>query len=256
VRRAHARGKTYFVVNRSEEAKSLWLPLAASCESAVLFDPRLTLMGAARMRPGRNGMNEVWVDFEPGGTRIIQTFNEAVACAPWPYLEPAGEAFRPDGRWTVTFVEGGPEFPMGFESPEPVLWTNRGDDRMDAFSGKARYATRFTLPETDASDWVLDLGAVHESAEVFVNGQSAGILWCKPYRVAVGHLLKPGENTLAVEVVNLMANRIRYMDRNEIPWKKYFFVNIDYKEFSAAEWSVLPSGLGGPVSLTPHRTVR
>jgi hypothetical protein len=251
VRRTHDGGKTHFVLNRTDEAKSLWLPLAAACESVVIFDPRLALIGAARIRTGTDGRTELRVDFEPGGTRIIQTFDATVDCPPWPYLEPVGEAVRPEGPWTVTFLEGGPELPNGFESQQPVLWTIRGDERADAFSGKARYETRFTLPEISADDWVLRLGNVYESAEVFVNGESAGILWCKPYQLSIGNLLKPGENTLAVEVVNLMANRIRYMDRDEIPWQNYFFVNIDYKRFNAADWPVMPSGLAGPVSLTP-----
>ena len=251
VRRTHDRGKTYFVVNPTAAAKSLWLPLAVSCESAVIFDPRLTLVGTARIRTETNGRTEIRVDIEPGGTRVIQTFDTPVEYPPWPYLEPAGESVRPEGPWAVTFAEGGPEMPAGYESQEPVPWSNRGDDCADAFSGMARYETRFTLPRTDAADWVLDLGEVYESAEVFVNGESAGILWCKPYGVAIGHLLKPGENILAVEVVNLMANRIRYMDRNEISWQNYFFVNIAYKPFNASDWPVMPSGLGGPVTLTP-----
>ena len=82
-------------------------------------------------------------------------------------------------------------------------------------------------------------------------GYDQGSMTPAEYRVT--DFVKPGENTVAVEVVNLMANRIRYMDRNEISWQKYFFVNIDYKPFNAAEWPVMPSGLGGPVSLTPLR---
>ena len=50
-----------------------------------------------------------------------------------------------------------------------------------------------------------------------------------------------------------MANRIRHMDRAGENWQNYFFVNIDYKPFSAAEWPVLPSGLAGPVTLAPQR---
>lgn len=253
VRRSHERGKTYFLANRSAETASLWLPLATACTSAVLFDPRLEQMGAGRVRTGADGRSEVRVDFEPGGTRVIQTFDNAAGCPPWPYLEPAGDPVHAHGPWTVTFLDGGPATPEGFGAQNPVLWTNRGDELADAFSGKARYETRFALPETDVADWILDLGEVHESAAVFVNGEPAGILWCKPYRLSIGHLLKPGENTLAIEVVNLMANRIRHMDRAGENWQNYFFVNIDYKPFSAAEWPVLPSGLAGPVTLAPQR---
>ena len=51
-----------------------------------------------------------------------------------------------------------------------------------------------------------------------------------------------------------MANRIRYMDRNKMEWRKYHeinFVNINYKNFNAADWSVQLSGLEGPVTIIP-----
>jgi hypothetical protein len=69
----------------------------------------------------------------------------------------------------------------------------------------------------------------------------------------VGKYLKQGENTITIEVANLMANRIRYMDKNKIEWRRYHeinFVNINYKNFDAADWNVRPSGLEGPVTIT------
>ena len=54
---------------------------------------------------------------------------------------------------------------------------------------------------------LLDLGRVEVAAEVKINGKSAGIVWRPPYRLAVGRLLKPGDNTLEIAVVNLWINR-------------------------------------------------
>ena len=51
-----------------------------------------------------------------------------------------------------------------------------------------------------------------------------------------------------------MANRIRNMDRNGEVWRNYHeinFVNINYKNFDAANWKVQPSGLDGEVKLIP-----
>ena len=93
-----------------------------------------------------------------------------------------------------------------------------------------------------------------ESAKVWINGKYVGLLWSIPYQARVGKFLQAGTNTITIEVANLMANRIRYMDRNGITWRNYHeinFVNINYKNFDASNWKVQPSGLEGPVQLVP-----
>jgi hypothetical protein len=87
---------------------------------------------------------------------------------------------------------------------------------------------------------------------VFVNGHEVGVIWGLPYEIKVGNYLKKGQNQLRVEVANLMANRVRYMDQNAMPWRIFYeinFVNIAYKKFDASSWAVLPAGLAGPVML-------
>jgi phenylalanyl-tRNA synthetase beta subunit len=76
------------------------------------------------------------------------------------------------------------------------------------------------------------LGKVAESAKVFVNKQEVGILWSVPFQVDISKYLKNGTNTIEIEVANLMANRIRYMDQHQISWRNYHeinFVNAHYK---------------------------
>ena len=69
-------------------------------------------------------------------------------------------------------------------------------------------------------------------------------------------------NVLEIEVTNLMANRIADLDRRGVAWKKFYNVNMPARLqtnrgedglFSAAKWAPLPSGLAGPVTLTPLR---
>ena len=54
----------------------------------------------------------------------------------------------------------------------------------------------------------LDLGEVHSLADVFVNGRSAGVLWCEPYACDVTPFLKDGENRLVVKTVSGWRNRL------------------------------------------------
>jgi hypothetical protein len=64
------------------------------------------------------------------------------------------------------------------------------------------------------------------------------------------------ENELNIEVTNLSANRIRYLDRQKVPWKKFYDINIvdiRYQAFDASSWKPVPSGLLGPVHLIVGR---
>lgn len=66
--------------------------------------------------------------------------------------------------------------------------------------------------ELEMDEWnqaILDVGEVFETAEVFVNGISAGVKICKPYCFNLSGLLKKGKNTLSIEVTNTLGTAIR-----------------------------------------------
>jgi hypothetical protein len=117
---------------------------------------------------------------------------------------------------------------------------------------------------TDSSvkAWRLDLGTVHESARIVLNGRELGTFIGPWFRVDVPAAALRDANVLEVEVTNLMANRIADLDRRGVAWKKFYNVNFPARLqanrgedglFSAAKWTPLPSGLVGPVTLTPLR---
>ena len=102
---------------------------------------------------------------------------------------------------------------------------------------------------------ILDLGDIRESARVILNGKEIATAWSLPFRVRLNSSqFKPGRNVLELDVTNLAANRIRYMDQNKLPWKimrDSNIVNINYRPFDASSWPFTPSGLLGPITLTP-----
>jgi len=164
-----------------------------------------------------------------------------------------------NGPWRVTFVEGDPKLPAGFETDLLASWTELGDTVAQVFAGTACYTTTFKQPAGGVDEWVLDLGRVCESARVRVNGRYAGTLWNLPFRMPVGEYLHEGENVLDVEVTNLTANRIADMDRRGVPWRKFYdinFVNINYEKFDASDWPLMDAGLLGPVRLVPAVRVK
>ncbi|MGH2644712.1 MAG: glycosylhydrolase-like jelly roll fold domain-containing protein, partial [Chitinophagaceae bacterium] len=138
-----------------------------------------------------------------------------------------------------------------------VSWTTLNDSA-SIFTGTAKYTITFMLPKKHQEDWLLTLGEVDCGAQLKVNGRIAGTLWNVPYQIRIGKYLKAGANTLEVDVTNLGANRIAEYDRKRIYWKKFDdinVVNMQYKPFDAASWLPVPSGLIGPVTLTPLKEI-
>jgi hypothetical protein len=188
---------------------------------------------------------------------IVRTSEaEASSATAWSYTVPAGPAATLAGPWSVAFVEGGPSLPRSFETNTLASWASREDAEAQRFAGTGRYTLRFERPSAAASDWLLDLGDVRESARVSLNGRSLGTLWTRPFRLRLGAALRPGANRLEVEVTNLAANRVRDLDRRGVAWKRFKDINVvnaDYKPFDASGWPLADSGLLGPVTLTPLR---
>jgi hypothetical protein len=150
-----------------------------------------------------------------------------------------------DKVWTVTFQAGrGAPASVQMESLAPL---NESDDPgVRYFSGIASYTSSFELPAGRTRDQALwlDLGAVGDVAEVFVNGKTAGITWFPPYRVDVTDLVRRGQNDVEVRVANLWVNRL-IGDKQPGAAPITFTAAPTYEP----DAPLRPSGLMGPVQL-------
>jgi len=152
------------------------------------------------------------------------------------------------GAWTVKFDPqwGGP---ASVVFSNLMSWPTRAEPGIKFYSGAAVYEKTFDLPSSAighrSSAILLDLGDVHELAEVRVNGKSCGTVWCPPWRVDVTDAVKPGENKLQVEVVNFWPNRI-IGDASLPPEQRLTRTNI--RKLTAGT-PLEPAGLLGPVKL-------
>jgi hypothetical protein len=276
IRRKSADGFIYFLANRSERAIDEYIPLGTVAESAIIFDPRsenrtgraeMFHHGLPRLDPGETSSDsklgakspEIHLQLQPGESCIVRTFTNKVVRGPfWPYVTNSGTPQKIAGTWKVDFLEGEPMISKSFDVTELKSWTSFDLPELKSFAGTGRYTIAFDRPETKADDWMLDLGKVCESARVKLNGHQLGALWCAPFRETVGEWLKPGENTLEVEVTNLAANRITDMDRRKVKWKYFYDINMAskrYRSLDASDWPLLDSGLLGPVTLAPMRKI-
>jgi hypothetical protein len=253
IRRRAAGGALYFLRWNGSESFAGKLQLACRGRQVVVGDPVTgeTVFSAAL--PADAGVS-VPVSVLPGRTLVVAV----------------GDAIDPGGAMRSMPASGDPRGrPVGVTGPWRISWTQYdGTPRtlqietlaswpelpeLGLFSGMVTYETRFPLDDAGGRDarWHLDLGELHESAEVELNGRPLGMAWTRPFLVSIPPGLLAEENNLRVTVANLPANRIIEMDRNGTAWRKFFFVSIDYTPFDASGWEPLPSGLLGPVMLRP-----
>lgn len=183
-------------------------------------------------------------------------------------------AFELNGAWDVSFnqkssagnrnTEIGKNGVVAFEKLED--WSKRPEEGIKYYSGTAVYRKIFDFPvitdgksqiadvktscETSAisnlkSQIYLDLGEVRDIARVRINGQEAGMVWKKPYRLDVTGLVKKGANKLEIEVVNTWLNRLVGDEQPGVTNRATFTTVKSWK----ATTSLLPAGLLGPVTV-------
>ncbi|MFM5948870.1 MAG: glycosyl hydrolase, partial [Novosphingobium sp.] len=113
------------------------------------------------------------------------------------------------GAWTVAF-QNGRGAPTQVTMPVLAPLHTSADPAVRYFSGIASYSNSITAPKgwKPGQPLWLDLGAVGDLAEVWVNGQRVGTLWRAPWRVDVGSALHKGRNSLEVRVANKWVNRL------------------------------------------------
>jgi beta-galactosidase/beta-glucuronidase len=101
---------------------------------------------------------------------------------------------------------------------------NLGDwskiDGLKAYSGGAWYRKTVTLDPPDLKNkLVIDLGDVVSSAELLINGKSAGIKLSPPFKFDITSFAKAGKNQIEILVYNTIANNyttVPTMYRGEI----------------------------------------
>ena len=240
----------YFVASRSNSAVNVTVAFRVAGRVPELWNAVTGERRFAAAYEEKDGRTFVPLNFEPCGSWFV-VFREPASAHPASArsnvleLQPMQEIA---GAWTVHFDPkwGGPATAQ-FDSL--VSWPTRPEPGIKFYSGTATYEKTFDMPQSAIgnrqSAILLDLGDVRELAEVKVNGQSCGIVWCPPWRVDVTDAVRSGENQLQVEVVNFWPNRI-IGDASLPPEQRLTRTNI---RKLTAQTPLEPAGLFGPVQL-------
>jgi hypothetical protein len=257
-------GDIYFLSNRIDRAETITASFRVTGRSPELWDPATGLSSEASYRV-ENGRTEVTVPLDRFGSVFVvlrTPATEDAHTAPIPHWQTVATLAGP---WPVAFQAGRGAPPEATFS-QLADFRDNSDPGIRYFSGIATYSKDVTLGARDLAGggrlW-LDLGDVHNLAEVWVNGQLAGTAWKPPYRVDISSQVKPGRNQLEIRAVNLWVNRLigDVQPRNTT---KITFTQADGKVAPgtppaavanqlrmpyAADAPLVPSGLIGPVTV-------
>jgi hypothetical protein len=164
------------------------------------------------------------------------------------------------GPWTLAFGSAN-----AVQLARLAEWQNVPGGR--GFSGWGRYECAVNLPQLGTDiEWFIDLGEVHETAHVWLNGQDLGAAWKGNRRVACVGAVVAGPNHLRIEVANLWIHHVVAHPPGD-PMRHLKGVGLDpaVAETAGIRWGTygevpadtLPaSGLLGPVQLVAMRRVR
>ena len=257
IHRATSGADIYFVANRNRRPETMSCTFRVRGRQPELWDP---VSGAMRDLPQfqqEGGRTTVPLEFESYGSMFV-VFRKVIPTTEVPSQKPEANFLKLVpvqelvGPWTVQFdpqwfypTDGlsGDQAKglIAFEKLED--WTTRPEQAVQHFSGTALYRKAFILnPQPSAMKHLfLDLGTVKETALVRLNGKDLGVAWCQPWRVEITGAIKPGENTLEIEVVNLWPNRL--MGDSKLPAEQR------RTRTNAPVNSSQPAGLLGPVWL-------
>jgi len=265
VHRIHEGGHLYFLANVCGEEQKARVQFKYAAKCAAVLDPmtRETI----RLIELSPGSNEACIElvFEPFQSFVIvfdEVLPEAAGVIDNGALsvmnEVSTEIDITEG-WTLRIPEA------GFEQQLQKLQTWEQFEDVSHYCGSAFYDKKITITSLRPEQRIwLQLEDVHEVAEVFVNGSSAGVLWKAPRCLDLTDWLSEGENELSIKVVNVWINHMLSPDliepKPESPLSEnwpYFTEKMtqirDRRLYAHKERerinSLQPSGLNGKATL-------
>ncbi len=264
----------YFVANTRPEPLERECVFRITGKTAELWDPETGEIHPLPHTPQADGRTRANLRFGPAQSWFV-VFRDQPSARPAPRTGPFTE-WKPvqpiDATWSLTFdPDWGTKETLALHSL--ASWTEHADPLVRYYSGTASYRTTFELADAALAGGAvplrLDLGQVEVIARVTVNGKDCGIAWKPPYRVDISNALRPGSNTLEIEVANTWNNRLigdEYLPLDSkwknpetlLEWPEWFkqgqrapggrftfTTNRHYKKSSPLQ----PAGLLGPVSI-------
>ena len=236
----------YFVANWKDVPHQAECAFRVTDKQPELWDPVTGKISPCPEYQAGDGTVRLSLKLPPNGSTFVVFRKNAAKTKTTPVAigtPPAPLSIT--GPWRIQFNPARAGVP-GFEitRPDLFLWNESANANIKDFAGTASYHSEFSV----GKEWLgtnrqafLDLGVIHDLAEIFVNGKSMGAVWTAPFRADIASALQAGSNTLEIRVVNT--------------WHNWRLANNPLLNLPAS-WGTrgltdpMPAGLLGPVVLS------
>ncbi len=264
-------GEIYFLANTTNQPRTVKATFRNENMQAEIWDPMTGKVSPAEGASKSAGGTVITLNFEPYGSTIVAFTNRKLPASPSAPAVTAATPIDLSTGWTVKFGNDGPTVKMD----QLHSWIE--DANTKAFSGVATYSKTFNVdPATlrNGAKLMLSLGKasappaaggggrggngyrtnletpVREAAVIYVNDKKVGSVWAPPYSLDVTSALKPGENSIRIEVANLAVNYMAahgYPNYNLQGVRQAYGNRFDPQGLNNLQ--PLPSGLTGPIQI-------
>ncbi|MDR1880521.1 MAG: glycoside hydrolase family 2, partial [Tannerellaceae bacterium] len=209
----------YYVANRKEQQELLICRFRVGDMQPELWYPETGKTVPVPVYSCEGGQTSLPLSLDPYGS-VFVVFRSPAENPPVASLSPGDTTLFPDiastlethlidGDWHVSFDTTW-RAPAHTTFAQLISWTEHPNPDIKYYSGTAVYRKTIDIaPAMITNRRIrLDLGKVHNIAEVRINGHPVGIWWKKPFAGDITEWLQEGKNTLEVTIVNLWPNRL------------------------------------------------
>ncbi len=146
--------------------------------------------------------------------------------------------------WQLQF-SGAWDMPASYDLATLVSLSELKEAAVQHYSGTTIYQKEIDIKDV-SQGFLLDLGAVHNIAELWLNGERIGTRWAPPYNFDLTGKVKEGRNYLEIRVTNTWRNQLIFDNSRPEAAKKTWTTNPP----KSSETVLEASGLVGPVVAT------
>jgi len=251
VERKTATSTFYVLVNSTDEAVTTDAKLFGLKTSvAFSLDPWTGKVAPVASKRSGSVKTVKKIDIEPGGSAIIalapKSFATGAIVSKTSKGVPAAVTLADWDLSLDEYLPGGAGDASSFTKHEKRTASDVGAtpwSELDGFENSVGVGTYTTTIKAStalaAASAVLDLGEVHGSYRVWVNGKRMAVANQFGGTVDIGSALKKGNNTIRVDVASTLLNQLRV-----------------HRPADFGSRTATVNGLDGPVTLTPYRVTR
>ena len=203
----------YFVANQDKKSLKLSISFCVTGKTPKIWNPETGEIISEIKWKQENGRTIVDIPFNSLASWFVVFKKASNKHSDFKKVEAIVKPFSTidlSKDWLLDF-HGVQQTPSIFQLTNLSSWTEQVNKQIKYFSGTATYTKIISISASQlgqANKMLLDLGEVHDFADVFINGKEIANLWKSPFLVDMGSFLKVGENQLKIHVTNLWANRM------------------------------------------------